>query len=165
MRKMLLKSCLLTGTILMMTTGSVQAAAGDLNVNDQVIERQDQGQQQQINTAYQVVPDLFLNDRNQRARQKQIRKQRTIKFAKKTIFKRSNSQISQLSQQTVGRKISFKRSAETEQLDNSTETQRYDLLNWLKYSLIGGLLILASLMGIFLGKRYAKIFRRGQKNG
>ncbi|WP_208423185.1 hypothetical protein [Latilactobacillus fragifolii] len=146
------------------STGTVQAAPGELNVNNQVIERNDVGNQQQANTAYRTMPDMFLNDRNRTVKQQQTDKQRIIQNAQHQVFSQTRTTKDHSLQKSVGQKISFNKSRTSTQSGSGTKNQE-GVPGWIKYSLIGVVLILASLSGVYLGKRYAKIFKRGRNNG
>jgi len=145
---------------LILTLCKPVSASSSLKINDQVIETNNQKVQQQVSTAYQVLPDLFLTAKTTTVKRQKQAVHAEIQQAKAVDFQ-TKRQVSQKTDHQVQRQIAFKQVATSETSATTTnQATAASLPTWLWW-LIGGIaVIVASLLGVYIGKQQAHFFRR-----
>ncbi|MGR3741769.1 hypothetical protein [Companilactobacillus sp. DQM5] len=137
---------------------NTNAATGDLKINNDVIEKNDKDKENGTNIIYDVMPDIFLNDRNKREKVQNSDSQKEIKQVEKDIFKGKSKIDKKKYQKIVGQQIAFKKSQN--EITSKKETSSSSIPTWLKWVLSSVVVIVAAVIGILLGKRYSKIFKK-----
>lgn len=157
--KRLLSSSVFIMTILLNSL-SMPVQGSGLKINEQVIETNDQNGQHQVNTAYQVLPDLFLSAKTEQVQKAQKAIKDSIQQAQSTDFLTKIAPQKE-SQRKIQRRLTFKQlTAETSDGKSQTVTSDFSVPTWIWWVIIGGIISMASVFGIYIGKKQARFFRR-----
>ncbi|MDR0300159.1 MAG: hypothetical protein LBI13_08835 [Streptococcaceae bacterium] len=143
--------------------GMVQADDGNLVIDNSPIN-QTGTNNANGSIGYQVAPYLFL-DKTQAAQKKiETGTQNTLNQAKKQSFAKSMPKQVTVNMTPITQQL-FPKTYTTAALASSSQTvsKNSAMPVWFLYLLIGGLLILAGITGVWLGQKFSKLFVKKEK--
>jgi hypothetical protein len=159
---------LLTGLLLGICFGSVPVSAGDgkLSIDNTVISQQGNIQGNgEGSTLYQIAPDLFLSKKNQQEQERMAGQSKQLALAKNQKFTQTEIKNEfQTKKILVGLFVTEQMQSEDLAYTSSTATSK-PMPKWVFWSLALVVASLAGVGGVFLGQKYARIFRKKDKRG
>ena len=163
-----MKKISLLGFVLLFSlclSSAVSADDGSLQVNNGIITNTgSSGQNSQDSIGYQVAPNLFLGSMAQKNKSLQDGNQHALQTAQTNNFKGQKTETVTQSVAPTVNHLFQKGSLQASTLQGtSSMTTTAPAPSWLIW-LVGGIgIVLALIAGLFLGRRFSKIFRKKQK--
>lgn len=149
-------------SLLIALSGStVFADEGNLKVNDEIITATDTSKQTQSSIAYQVAPNLFIGKMDKQNQSLKKDKTALVSYQQQLNFTKHTKKESSADVKPIVTQL-FKKGSLTPIPASNNKTNSSSILNasWVFGSLTLGVTISATILGIFLGQKYAQWFRK-----